>query len=77
MQKDKSNFNVAKLVKGNWVCEVAYYRVVKDADKDVPTVVVPKDSTNLFGCSKVILEDQFYHSRAFEKTDKITRTELV
>ena len=47
------------------------------ADTGTPICSVPQDSSNKFGCSKVILEHQFYHSSAYEKTEKVTRTELI
>ena len=75
--KDERNFDTSKIAPGNWFCEISYYRVDDKADSDIPTVCVPQDRENKFGCSKLILEEQFHHSSSFETTEKVTRTELV
>lgn len=74
---NERNFDASRIVPGNWVCEIAYYKVVDKANSDIPVVSVPQDSKSHFGCSKVILEEQFHHSNSFETTEAVTRTELI
>lgn len=75
--KQSKNFEVTQLQPGMWVCEVAYYKVKEDPDKDLVTVAVVQNTAAPFGCSRAILEEQFFHSSSYQSVEKVSRTEMV
>ena len=74
--KDADKWNASKLSVGNWYSQVTYYKV-KDIEKDTVKVVSSVNSSKEIAIGKDILVSEMNSASAFDKEEKLTRTEMV
>jgi hypothetical protein len=77
LEKDAKHWDDTKLAVGNWFSSVIYYKVksVKDADHVmVATNLNTKDELMM---SKDILQTEMHSGQAFDKQEKVSRSEMV
>ena len=72
---DGPKWEASKLKKGNWFSQVTYYKVMEIDDENVQ-VRTMKDSQTLT-LSKDILQTEMNSGHAFEKEEKVTRTQMI
>ena len=66
-----------KLSQGNWFSSCQYFKVITITDKESCQVIKPENPKNELTMSLDILEHEMNCGKLYEKTEKLSRTEIV